>query len=149
MHIEFDFVCISETYTQALLIQGCFVLFIGMGLLEKIVLKWVILTLGLLLFLLPFVSSYFPSESNARLHPPFYHFICSSNSTVMVQKENKLIFRGIYTFFMSFDFHIEDLILYKGMLHFPICFSSHSDENEKFSIYDDYLQSISILHRIL
>ena len=99
-----------------------------MGLLEKIVLKWVILTLGLLLFLLPFVSSYFPSESNARLHPPFYHFICSSNSTVMVQKENKLIFRGIYTFFMSFDFHIEYLILYKGMLHFPICFSSHSDE---------------------
>ena len=92
--------------------------------------KWVILTLGLLLFLLPFVSSYFPSESNARLHPPFYHFICSSNSTVMVQKENKLIFRGIYTFFMSFDFHFEDLILYKGMLYIPICYSSHSDKNK-------------------
>ena len=93
-------------------------------------LKWVILTLGLLLFLLPFVSSYFPSESNARLHPPFYHFICSSNSTVMVQKENKLIFRGIYTFFMSFDFHFEDLILYKEMLYIPICYSSHSDKNK-------------------
>ena len=101
--------------------------FIGMGVVRKdLVLKWVILTLGLLLFLLPFVSSYFPSESNARLNPPFYHFICSSNSTVMVQKENKLIFRGIYTLFMSFDFHFEDLILYKGILHITICFSSHS-----------------------